>query len=171
MSITQQVLISAEPAQVYAILADASALSALSGMSGSPAPLQPRRAECLWHANGLLVITPRGAEVVALTRFESHDPAPVRPAPRPARRRSPRLNAAASADATATPQPQPQRQPRPTARSCSSSRVYAATVESSVIRPSTIISSNLARGSQAWRMSCSSDSRSGVPGSSPVARK
>jgi activator of HSP90 ATPase len=36
MSITQQVLISAEPVQVYAILADASALSALSGMSGVP---------------------------------------------------------------------------------------------------------------------------------------
>ena len=25
-----------------------------------------------WHASGLLVITPRGAEVAALTRFESH---------------------------------------------------------------------------------------------------
>ena len=36
MSITQQALISAEPAQVYAILADASALSALSGMGGVP---------------------------------------------------------------------------------------------------------------------------------------
>src|ERR1700759_2819264 len=36
MSITQQALISAEPAEVYAILADASALSALSGMGGVP---------------------------------------------------------------------------------------------------------------------------------------
>lgn len=36
MSITQQALIAAEPAEVYAILADAGALSALSGMSGVP---------------------------------------------------------------------------------------------------------------------------------------
>ena len=41
----------------------------------------------------------------------------------------------------------PQPQPRP--RSRSSSRAYAATVESSVIRPSPIISSNLARDTQA----------------------
>ena len=33
MSITQQALISADPAQVYAVLADAVALSALSGMA------------------------------------------------------------------------------------------------------------------------------------------
>jgi hypothetical protein len=37
--------------------------------------------------------------------------------------------------------------------------------------PSVIISSNLALGTHAWRMSCSSLSRSGGPGSSPVARK
>jgi hypothetical protein len=36
MSITQQALIAAEPAEVYAVLADADALSALSGMSGVP---------------------------------------------------------------------------------------------------------------------------------------
>jgi len=60
---------------------------------------------------------------------------------------------------------------RPAARSRMSSRAYAATVESSVIRPSPIISSNLARDTQAWHMSCSSCSRSGAPGSSPVARK
>ena len=36
MSITQQVLICAEAAQAYAILADASALSALSGPTASP---------------------------------------------------------------------------------------------------------------------------------------
>ncbi len=52
-----------------------------------------------------------------------------------------------------------------------SSSAYAATVESSVMAPSLIISSNLALGTQAWRMSCSSASRSGGPGSSPVARK
>ena len=39
------------------------------------------------------------------------------------------------------------------------------------MRPSPIISSNLALGTQAWRMSCSSLSRAGDPGSSPVARK
>jgi uncharacterized protein YndB with AHSA1/START domain len=38
MSITQQALIAAEPAEVYAVLADADALSALSGMSGVPGP-------------------------------------------------------------------------------------------------------------------------------------
>ena len=37
--------------------------------------------------------------------------------------------------------------------------------------PSPIIASNLARDTQAWRMSCSSRSRCGDPGSSPVARK
>jgi RNA polymerase sigma-70 factor, ECF subfamily len=26
----------------------------------------------LWHGSGLLVITPRGSQVCALTRFESH---------------------------------------------------------------------------------------------------
>jgi len=36
MSITQQAMIAAEPAEVYAVLADADALSALSGMSGIP---------------------------------------------------------------------------------------------------------------------------------------
>ena len=36
MSITQQALITAGPAKVYAILADADALSALSGMGGVP---------------------------------------------------------------------------------------------------------------------------------------
>ena len=39
------------------------------------------------------------------------------------------------------------------------------------MRPSPIISSNLARGIHAWRMSCSSCSRSGGPGSSSVATK
>ncbi len=34
MSIQQQAMIDADPAQVYAVLADAGALSALSGMSG-----------------------------------------------------------------------------------------------------------------------------------------
>ena len=36
MSIRQQAMISASPAQVYAVLADASALSALSGKAGVP---------------------------------------------------------------------------------------------------------------------------------------
>jgi len=36
MSITQQALIAADPARVYAVLADAEALSALSGMGGVP---------------------------------------------------------------------------------------------------------------------------------------
>ena len=36
MSIQQQTMISASPAQVYAVLADAAALSALSGMPGVP---------------------------------------------------------------------------------------------------------------------------------------
>ncbi len=35
MSIQQQAMIDADPAQVYAVLADAEALSALSGMSGA----------------------------------------------------------------------------------------------------------------------------------------
>jgi uncharacterized protein YndB with AHSA1/START domain len=35
MSIQQQAMIAADPAQVYAVLADAAALSALSGMSGT----------------------------------------------------------------------------------------------------------------------------------------
>jgi hypothetical protein len=39
------------------------------------------------------------------------------------------------------------------------------------MRPSWIISSNPARGTHSWRMSCSSSSRSGGPGSRPVARK
>jgi hypothetical protein len=39
------------------------------------------------------------------------------------------------------------------------------------MRPSPIISSNLARETHAWRMSCSSFSRSGGPGSSSVATK
>ena len=38
MSIKQQVLISAGPAEVYAVLADAGALSALSGMPGVAGP-------------------------------------------------------------------------------------------------------------------------------------
>ena len=42
---------------------------------------------------------------------------------------------------------------------------------SSVMTPSVTMSSNLLRGTQAWRMSCSSVSRSGGPGVSPVARK
>lgn len=37
MSIHQQAMITAEPSQVYAVLADASALSALSGRTGEPA--------------------------------------------------------------------------------------------------------------------------------------
>jgi len=37
MSITQQALIAADPARVYAMLADAAALSALSGMGEVPA--------------------------------------------------------------------------------------------------------------------------------------
>jgi len=56
-------------------------------------------------------------------------------------------------------------------RSLISSSAYAARVESSVIRPSPIICSNLARGNHAWHMSCSSRSRPGGPGSSSAATK
>src|SRR5207344_1157669 len=75
MSITQQVLISAEPAQVYAILADASALSALSGMGGVPGRSAGEEFSAFdGHVTGRQIELVPGERVVQAWRFPQWSP-------------------------------------------------------------------------------------------------
>ena len=75
MSITQQALISAEPAEVYAILADASALSALSGMGGVPGHSAGEEFSAFdGHVTGRQIELVPGERVVQAWRFPQWAP-------------------------------------------------------------------------------------------------
>lgn len=69
MSIHQQALIPADPARVYAVLADASALSALSGKTGRPAVAGEEFSAFDGNVTGRQVELVPGTRIVQAWRF------------------------------------------------------------------------------------------------------
>jgi activator of HSP90 ATPase len=75
MSIQQQVTIPADPAQVYAVLADAEALSALSGMSGAVGQSAGEEFSAFdGHVTGRQIELVPGERIVQTWRFPVWEP-------------------------------------------------------------------------------------------------
>ncbi|MGH3274791.1 MAG: SRPBCC domain-containing protein [Streptosporangiaceae bacterium] len=75
MSIQQQAMIDADPAQVYAVLADAEALSALSGMSGAGGRSTGEEFSAFdGHVVGRQVELVPGERIVQAWRFPAWEP-------------------------------------------------------------------------------------------------
>jgi uncharacterized protein YndB with AHSA1/START domain len=75
MSIQQQAMIDADPTQVYAVLADAEALSALSGMSGAAGRSEGQKFSVFdGHVVGQQVELVPGERIVQTWRFPVWEP-------------------------------------------------------------------------------------------------